>query len=53
MNVNLLTQTLHTIEKVFFPGRQPFVTRRQAIDLFDIALIKLGETCILHYQHLS
>ena len=51
MNVNLLTQTLHTIEKVFVPGKQPFITRRQSKIVFDIALVKLGET--YHYNFSS
>ena len=43
MNVNLLTQTIHTFEDVFFPTNQKFVTRGQADLVFDLALIKLGE----------
>ena len=42
MNVNLLTQTIHTIEDVFFPGPQKFATIGQA-RLFDLAIVKLGE----------
>ena len=46
MNVNLLTQTIHTIENVYFPpAGLKFVTRNQARDqgIFDLALVKLGE----------
>ena len=43
MNVNLLTQTIHTIEDVYFPTNQEFVARSQADLVFDLALVKLGE----------
>ena len=39
---NCLPQTVHTIEKIFIPTDLPFVTRRRARKIFDIALIKLG-----------
>lgn len=35
------SETLQTIENVFFPQGLPFVSRRVATDVFDIALIKL------------
>ena len=38
-----LFQTVHTIEQVFFPNGLPYVTRRVAKRVFDLALVKLGE----------
>ena len=38
-------QTFHPIEKIFIPGSLPYVTRRRAKKLFDIALVKLGRLC--------
>ena len=43
--IKCLPQTVHTIEKVFIPTDLPFVTRRRARKLLDIALIKLGKLC--------
>ena len=50
MNVNLLNQTVHTIEDVFFPYNQKFVARSQAKIVFDLALVKLGKTIELIIQ---
>ena len=51
LNVIILWQTLHSIEQVFFPGSQPFVTRRQARLVFDIVLVKLGKIALNNLQN--
>ena len=38
------TQTVHSIEKIFIPTDLPFLTRRRARKVLDIALIKLGRS---------
>ena len=50
MNVNLLSQTLHFIDNVFYPGAQRFVSPLYAENFFDIALVKLGKILILKYE---
>ena len=44
-------QTFHSIEKIFIPGSLPYVTRRRAKKLFDIALVKLGRLCYCADKH--
>ena len=53
MNVNLLSQTLHFIDDVFYPGAQPFVSPLYAEQFFDIALVKLGKILIFEYNETS
>ena len=46
-----VAKTFHSIEKIFIPGSLPYVTRRRAKKLFDIALVKLGRLCHCPDKH--